>query len=144
MKGRNEKAMGEFSLRIPRSYDAAPERVFKAWTDTASVKAWLADGADVVVDARDGGLFYIEMPWKERIYPHYGRYLRVESPRMLEFTWVSEGTQGKESVVTIELTARGGKTELTLKHEGLPSEAIAKDHEGGWTDFLDRLINRMR
>lgn len=143
MKGRNTKAMGEFSLSIPRSYDAPPEKIFKAWTDPASVKAWLADGKDIVIDPREGGLFYLEMPWKERIYPHYGRYLRVEAPRVLEFTWVSEGTQGKESVVTIEPVARGMRTELTLKHEGLPSEASAVDHKGGWIDFLDRLVNRL-
>ena len=83
------------------------------------------------------------MPWKERIYPHYGRYLRVESPRVLEFTWVSEGTQGKESVVTIEFVSRGAKTELTLKHEGLPSEAAANDHRGGWTEFLEKLVARL-
>ena len=51
---------------------------------------------------------------------------------------------GKESVVTIELTARDGKTELTLKHEGLPSEALAEDHRGGWTGFLDSLVERLR
>lgn len=144
MKGRNEKAMGEFGISIPRSYDAPADKVFKAWTDPASVKAWLADGKDIVIDAREGGLFYLEMPWKERIYPHYGRYLRVQAPHLLEFTWVSEGTQGKESVVTIELVARGARTELTLKHEGLPSEATAEDHKGGWSDFLTRLVDRLR
>ena len=144
MKSRNPKAMGEFSLAIPRSYNAAPERVFKAWTEPASVKAWLAGGADIVIDPREGGLFYLEMPWQDRIYPHYGRYLRIDAPRVLEFTWVSEGTQGKESIVTIELVARNGKTELTLKHEGLPNEATAKDHEGGWTEFLDQLVELLR
>ena len=56
------------------------------------------------------------MPFEDRKYPHYGRYLRIDRPRLLEFTWISEGTRGKESVVTIELVARGGKTELTLTH----------------------------
>jgi uncharacterized protein YndB with AHSA1/START domain len=143
MRSRNEKAMGQFSISIPRTYDAAPEKVFKAWVDPASVKAWLAGGKDIAIDPREGGLFYLEMPWQERIYPHYGRYLRVESPRVLEFTWVSEGTQGKESVVTIEFVARDGKTELTLKHEGLPSEPAAKEHRGGWTDFLEQLVARL-
>jgi uncharacterized protein YndB with AHSA1/START domain len=144
MRTRNEKAMGQFHISIPRIYEAAPERVFKAWVDPASVKAWLADGKDIAIDPREGGLFYLEMPWQERIYPHYGRYLRVESPRVLEFTWVSEGTQGKESVVTLEFISRGDKTELTLKHEGLPSEAAANDHRGGWTGFLDKLVERLR
>ncbi|MEO7149585.1 MAG: SRPBCC domain-containing protein [Rhodanobacteraceae bacterium] len=74
------------------------------------------------------------------IRPHYGRYLRVESPRLLEFTWVSEHTRGKESVVTIELTPLGKQTELRLTHEGLPDEEMAHAHRGGWTYFLDALV----
>jgi uncharacterized protein YndB with AHSA1/START domain len=144
MTERNEKAMGAFSTRVPRTYDASAERVFDAWTDPASVKAWLAGGARASVDARVDGLFYIEMPWEGRIFPHYGRYLRVERPRVLEFTWMSEGTEGKESVVTIELVARGKQTELVLTHEGLPSEANAESHRGGWSDFAEQLVERLR
>ncbi len=116
MKGRNESAMGGFRLEMPRSYDASPERVFRAWTDPASLKAWLAEGGDVVADPRPGGLFYLGMQHSGAIRPHYGRYLRVENPRLLEFTWVSEHTQGKESVVTLEFTPRGSRTELRLTH----------------------------
>ncbi len=144
MAERNEKAMGPFSMRVPRVYDASAERVFAAWTDPASVRAWLAGGQNASVDARVDGLFYIEMPWQERIYPHYGRYLLVEKPRLLEFTWVSEGTQGKESVVTIELTPRGKQTELVLTHAGLPTEALADDHRGGWIQFLESLVERLK
>lgn len=143
MSERNEKAMGPFGTRVPRTYDASPERVFAAWTEPASVKAWLAGGAQASVDAREDGLFYIGMPNEGRIYPHYGRYLRVERPSLLEFTWVSEGTQGKESVVTIELTARGKQTDLVLTHAGLPSEALAEDHRGGWTHFVESLAARL-
>lgn len=139
MKGRNESAMGEFRLEIPHSYDASPERVFRAWTDPASMKAWLAEGGDVVADPHPGGLFYLGMMHSSGIRPHYGRYLRVESPRLLEFTWVSEHTHGKESVVTLEFVPRGGQTELRLIHEGLPDERMAVAHTGGWTYFLDAL-----
>ncbi len=145
MAKRNQKAMGEFSIdAIPRTYDAPPEKVFRAWTDPASVRAWLAGGQEISIDPRENGLFYIEMPWQERIYPHYGRYLRVESPRLLEFTWVSEGSRGKESVVKIELTPRDNGTELRLSHDGLPSEDLAKDHHGGWSGSLDRLVERLK
>jgi uncharacterized protein YndB with AHSA1/START domain len=88
-------------------------------------------------------LFYIEMPWEGRIYPHYGRYLQVEPPRLLEFTWVSEGPHGKESVVLIELIPNGKGTDLTLTHDGLPTEEMVKSHEGGWTGFLDSLRDRL-
>lgn len=144
MTERNEKAMGSFSTRVPRIYEASAERVFDAWTDPAQVRAWLAEGQRANVDARVDGLFYIEMPYEGRIYPHYGRYLRVERPRLLEFTWVSEGTRGKESVVTIELTRRGTQTELALTHEGLPDEAMAESHREGWSEFLETLVERLR
>ena len=143
MMGRNENAMGAFRLNVPRTYDATPERVFRAWTDPASVKAWLAASDEASIDPRAGGLFYLGMAHKGTVNPHYGRYLLVEAPRLLEFTWVSEHTHGKESVVTIEFTARGKQTELRLTHEGLPDEKAVQDHLGGWTYLLDTLVARL-
>jgi len=143
MQKRNKNAMGEFGLKIPRTYDAPAAKVFDAWVNPKSVKSWLADGEDVVVDPRVGGLFYIEMPWEKRIYPHYGRYITVDAPRVLEFTWISEGTRGKESVVKIALNETGGKTHLTLTHDGLPDEEQVKNHTGGWSGFLERLVERV-
>ena len=93
MIGRNESAMGPFRISLPRTYDASPERVFRAWTDANSARSWLAMGGDASIDPRPDGLFYLGMSWNGQIRPHYGRYLRVESPRLLEFTWVSESTR---------------------------------------------------
>jgi uncharacterized protein YndB with AHSA1/START domain len=143
MQGRNVKVMGPHSIRLTRTYDARPEKVFKAWTDPASIGAWLAKGEYFSTDVRVGGLFYIEMRALEKINPHYGRYLRVDGPRALEFTWVSEWTMGKESVVLLEFAERDGKTELTLTHDGLPNEILAGAHEQGWNSFLDQLAPRL-
>ncbi|HEX8777334.1 MAG TPA: SRPBCC domain-containing protein, partial [Rhodanobacter sp.] len=109
----------------------------------ASAKAWLAEGGDVVMDPQPDGLFYFGMMHGGVRRPHYGRYLRVESPRLLEFTWVSEHTLGKESVVTLEFTPRDGRTELRLTHEGLPDERMAMAHTEGWTYFLDSLPGQL-
>jgi uncharacterized protein YndB with AHSA1/START domain len=143
MIGRNEHSMGPFRISIPKSYDASPERVFAAWTEPASAKAWLAEGGDIVMDPRPDGLFYFGMLHGGTPRPHYGRYLRVETPRLLEFTWVSEHTHGKESVVTIEFTPRGSGTDVRLTHEGLPDEKMAMAHTQGWTYFLDELVARV-
>ncbi len=144
MQKRNKHAMGEFGLNVPRSYDAPASKVFDAWVNPASMKAWLADGETVIADPRVGGLFYMEMPWQKRIYPHYGRYITMDAPRLLEFTWISEGTLGKESVVKIEIAERNGKSHLTLTHDGLPDEEQVKNHRGGWTQFLESLAERLR
>jgi uncharacterized protein YndB with AHSA1/START domain len=143
MIARNEHSMGPFRISVPKSYDASPERVFGAWTDPASARAWLAEGGDVVMDPRPDGLFYLGMLHGGRPRPHYGRYLRVEPPRLLEFTWVSENTHGKESVVTIEFAPRAGGTDVRLTHEGLPDEKMAMAHTQGWTYFLDTLAARV-
>lgn len=143
MMGRNENAMGPFRINMPRTYDASPERVFRAWTDLASMKTWLAEGGDVVADPRPDGLFYLGMLHSGKTNPHYGRYLRVEAPHLLEFTWVSQHTHGKESVVTIEFIPRGKQTELNLTHEGLPDEQMAVAHTEGWAFFLDSLVKQL-
>ncbi len=143
MQGRNTQVMGPSSIRVTRRYDAMPEKVFRAWTDPASISAWLTKGEYASADVRPGGLFYLEMRGMEKINPHYGRYLRVDAPRALEFTWVSEWTQGKESVVLLEFAEHDGKTELTLTHDGLPNEELAAAHEQGWTSFLDELGPRL-
>ena len=101
MDDRNPRAMGAFRADVARRYDAAPAKVFAAWTDATRAKAWLAAGGDLVMNPVAGGLFYIGMNRPAGKYPHYGRYLSVERDRKLEFTWVSEHTKGKESVVTI-------------------------------------------
>lgn len=143
MKGRNENAMGPFKFSVAKTYDATPERVFRAWIDADSARQWLAMGGDASIDARVDGLFYVGMLLNGNIMPHYGRYLRVDAPRLLEFTWVSQATRGKETVVTLEFVARGKQTELKLTNEGLPDEDSAQKHVEGWTHFLDTLVVRV-
>lgn len=143
MQGRNPDVMGPSSIRVTRLYSAKPAKVFKAWTDPASIGSWLTKGEYFSADVRAGGLFYFEMRGLNKLNPHYGRYLRVEGPITLEFTWVSEYTHGKESVVLIELAERDGQTELTLTHDGLPNEDLAEQHRQGWGSFLDQLDSRL-
>ena len=142
-QGRNPAAMGPSSVRVTRSYAASPEKVFRAWTDQASLKTWFAKDQPCSFDVREGGLFYVAMFGASKLNHHYGRYLRVDSARALEFTWVSEWTAGKESAVLIEFAVRDGKTELTLTHDGLPNEEFAAMHRGGWTSFLDELVEHL-
>ncbi len=139
MDDRNPRAMGAFRADVARRYDAAPAKVFAAWTDATRAKAWLASGGDLVMNPVAGGLFYIGMNRPAGKYPHYGRYLSVERNRKLEFTWVSEHTKGKESVVTITFEPAGSGTQLTVAHEGLPDEEMVKAHVGGWTEFMGTL-----
>jgi uncharacterized protein YndB with AHSA1/START domain len=71
-------------------------------------------------------------------WPHYGRFTRLERPRLFEQTWMSEATHGLETVVRVEFEATGGGTEVRLTHSGLPDDA-AEDHRKGWEDILSSI-----
>lgn len=135
-----KKPEKNYELTIARTYDAPAAKVFRAWADPKRAGQWLAPGGRMIGDARVDGLFYLAMLHGDRSWAHYGRYVRVEAPRLLEFTWVSEATHGLESLVTIEFREKGGRTELTLHHEGLPNEDMQREHTRGWTQFADELV----
>lgn len=138
----NPEIRGPFSCTVPRVIAASPERVFRAWTDPARAKAWLSNGGDLVLQPEKGGLYFLDMVYGGHTYPHYGRYLQVEPNRLLEFTWVSQTTLGKESIVRVDFEPEGSGTKITLTHRGLPDEKLRNDHEGGWIELLEWLEQR--
>ncbi len=139
----NPEIRGPFTCTVPRTIKASPERVFLAWTDPERARPWLSNGGDLVLQPQRGGLFFLDMIYGDHTYPHYGRYLQVETNRLLEFTWVSQGTLGKESIVRVDFEAVAGGTRVTLTHRGLPDEKTRSEHEAGWTEILEWLENRL-
>lgn len=139
----NPEIRGPFSCTVPKTIQASPERVFLAWTDPDRARPWLSNGGDLVLQPHGGGLFFLDMIYGDHTYPHYGRYLQVEANRLLEFTWVSQGTLGKESIVRVDFEAVAGGTRVTLTHRGLPDEKIRSEHEAGWTEILQWLEERI-
>lgn len=65
-------------------------------------------------------------------------------------TWMTgngttEGTQGAETVLRIELAARGTATEVSLTHSGFVSEKSRDGHEENWPlalGILDEALSR--
>lgn len=134
--------MSEHALIIRKHLPAAPAVVFDAWTTPAHMANWLSPMTSASVprlDLRVGGEFQIDMHGEEKSYVHTGKYLEIDRPNKLVFTWVSEGTQQEETVVTIELQEKAGGTELTLTHERFPSAKAKENHNQGWTAIVEKL-----
>lgn len=129
---------GECKAVVDRVLEATVEEVYDAWTDPAILAEWMsACGRVVKADVRVGGEFSIDMGCEGGApSPHTGRYLVLERPRRIEFTWVSAWTDG-ESVVRIALEAQGGRTRFRLEHSPLPDEPNALDHQAGWGEFAE-------
>ncbi len=132
-------------IRITKKLSATPDEVFDAWTDVKSVRQWMVPQsswhAEAKIDPRVGGKFKIDMIGEGKTYPHEGEYLRIERPRLIEFTWISQGTNQQRTVVTVELRPVGDETELTLTHKMFPTKEAANDHRQGWTAIVDHLAD---
>jgi uncharacterized protein YndB with AHSA1/START domain len=88
-------------VTVTRTISAPAERVFDVWIDPNSPGGpWF--GADrVILNPVVGGLFYLAAKHQGRTRPHYGRFLQVDRPRRIEYTWMSEATKGAESIVAV-------------------------------------------
>jgi uncharacterized protein YndB with AHSA1/START domain len=69
---------------------------------------------------------------------HWGEYLAIDPPSLLQFTWISESTGFQPSVVTVELFDRDGSTELVLTHRRLPPSKV-EPHRNGWGTIVEKL-----
>jgi uncharacterized protein YndB with AHSA1/START domain len=135
----------ETTLEITRLFDAPAARVFGAWLNREEWQAWIGpEGMNCEVpllEPRVGGRYRITMRLTDgRVIPVAGVFKTIEAPTTLAFTWGWEGDPSRESLITITLRAKGDKTELTLRQEGLGSASTRDDHVKGWNGTLNKLV----
>ena len=129
------------NLSMTRSFAAPREAVFAAWTDPAAIARWMSPWgtASASVDLRIGGSFRLVMADEHLSIEHTGVYRSIEPPKLLVFTWRSEFTGLRDTLVTLRLSEVGAhQTELELTHE-FATDAEASSHAGGWSQILTRL-----
>jgi uncharacterized protein YndB with AHSA1/START domain len=123
--------------------DAPIDHVYDALTDVASLRA-LIDPNRITMEVRPEGPFFLET-WRDgRARAHYGRWLVLQKPALVELTWVDESTSGGESIVTFDLATRGPGTAVTVTHSGLADEENTRIYEVLWKNVLDRLPQQFR
>jgi uncharacterized protein YndB with AHSA1/START domain len=130
------KTGSDVQVRVTQRFEASAERVFDAWLDTKWIGRWMFGKAlrdeeivRLTLDVRVGGKFSFVVRRQGQEIDHVGRYLELERPRRLVFTWGIAGeSDTDESRVVVEIVAREKGCELTLTHF-LPAE---------WADYADR------
>ncbi|MDH3449769.1 MAG: SRPBCC domain-containing protein [Gammaproteobacteria bacterium] len=136
--------MTDLTVRIDKTVNAPIEKVFDAWLDPALLTQFIlpAPGMsqpEVENDPREGGNFTIVMHVGDDRVPHSGSYLAIDRPNRLKFSWESPYSTD-DSAVTLEFTAvDANTTEVTLTHVKFLHEEARSDHEGGWSNILDKL-----
>jgi uncharacterized protein YndB with AHSA1/START domain len=134
------------SLRLTREYPVAPEKVWRAWTDSQALKRWWAPEpgdrvSHVQLDVRIGGRFRIVFGGPEgTAHEVQGTYREVVLNRKLAFTWTwPNSTPDRESLVTILFRAVASGTELVFTHKHFVNEAVRDNHRKGWSAALASL-----
>jgi uncharacterized protein YndB with AHSA1/START domain len=131
--------MQKTDLTVTKTIPAAPEEVYDVWIDPKSPGGPWYGATKVIVNVAVDGLFYIALGHEGKTWPHFGRFVKLERPKVVEHTWMSESTKGLESVVTVTLEKQGTDTLVTLCHAGVPDDEDGRKHKEGWAWVLGAL-----
>lgn len=138
---------GPLSLSTSRTFAAPRERVFRAFVEADQLKRWFIEPSEgrfteePQIDARPGGRYRFAGESAGKAWCVHGTYREVVPPERLVFTWEWEDYPEKgehgNTLVTVELRERAGRTELVLTHEGFAHDASREDHRKGWEGCFD-------
>ena len=139
--------MGErLVLRLDRAFCASRPTVFRALTDPATLGKWWGPrgftAPCVEFDPKIGGRYRIAMqPPNGDLFHLFGEFRDVEPPARLAyaFRWDPPHPDDRETLVTLSLEDRDGRTEVRLSQGEFATEERRALHEAGWTESFERL-----
>lgn len=147
-----EATQAPFELSLSRLIKAAPEKVFRAWTDPEQLKQWFTPRpwtvSHVELDVRPGGSSLVVMRSPEgEEFPNPGVYLEVVPNQRLVFTdaylraWEPSAKPFMTAILSFE--NEGGHTRYTARvlhwnAEDLKQHVEMGFHEG-WGTATDQL-----
>lgn len=133
-------------LKLTRRFRASPQFLFDCFTDPTLVAQWWGpEGTHcprAVSDLRVGGAWEFDMIGDDSGLPFHvkGRYLEIQRPYRLVFSWVWDNSPQEETRVTLTFRAvNASETDLTLLHDRFPNANRAGEHHTGWVSSLDAL-----
>jgi len=129
---------------IQRSYRAAPQKVWRAWTEPQALSLWFGSGPGSVtaaeIDLRVGGRYRIAFTGPDgEAHEVSGVYQEVVPHRRLVFSWAWKSTPERVSRVSIDLKAVADGTEMRFVHDRFFDDKARINHERGWPAFFEHL-----
>jgi uncharacterized protein YndB with AHSA1/START domain len=133
------------TVRVTRQFSSAIECVFDAWLDPVTAGSFLfaSQAGEVVeaeIDARIGGRFRFVRRENGTEVHRRGRYISIERPHLLEFSFSDNIRVPMDDRVVIEFATVGLGSLLVLTHEmGLERYAQRQRIESDWRHRLGML-----
>ncbi|GAB4496547.1 MAG: hypothetical protein OHK0052_06670 [Anaerolineales bacterium] len=130
--------MTKENMKFSETIQAPMEQIFECFTNSASLREWLCDEAEV--SPVKGGRVYF---WWRGGYSASGEFVRIKPNEKVQFSWNGRGEPGKTLVKVYFELATDGATIVTLKHEGLGEgkawRAMRRAVAFGWQTGLRNL-----
>ncbi len=163
----SQRAGGEqpvSGLEITRTFDAPRENVWKAWTEPELLRRWWGPKqftAPVIeLNLRYGGkyLFCMRSP-EGKDFWSTGTYREIVPNEKLVCTDSFADPDGNvvpasyygmgedipiEMLVSVTLEDDGGRTKMTLLHEGMPAGEMREMTKQGWNELLNKLADVLK
>jgi uncharacterized protein YndB with AHSA1/START domain len=114
----------------------APQvEVFDAILDPTLISQWMFGPnlrdekiVHIEIDPRPNGVFSYLVDRNGVLIDHVGRFLLVDRPAQLQFTWAIGKITEQDSIVSIKIASEESVSTLTLTHD-IPEE---------WSEYLER------
>lgn len=146
-----QAGLGVRDLLISRTVKARREVVWGLWTEPRHLAEWWGPhgftNPECSIDPRPGGELRILMRSPEgEEYLTVGMVQVAEAPKRLVFTITllnPDGSRRLENLTTVDLSDRGGATEVTVRVQVLHATPDARENlagmRDGWSESLERL-----
>jgi len=123
---------------------APPERVFQAITDPRQTVQWWGERGKYhhtgwIADVRPGGSWRSEGVSDVDGSPYHveGKYVEVDPPRLVSYTWIASWSGPIETLVCWELESADGGTLVRFRHSGFTgATAAVQGHYEGWVRVI--------
>lgn len=158
MTTKNDDFLARSEVRIERTFDAPPERVYRAWTEPATMARWMWAGMGgepwAESDLRVGGAYrvYTKAPggthqgegWSGMC----GLYVEIQPGARLVYTvhWDADvfynapGNLTLDEVVIVTFAPEGAGTRMVFAHMGVPADdQCVEAHRQGIAYTFDAL-----
>jgi uncharacterized protein YndB with AHSA1/START domain len=141
--------MTDLDLTITRVLDAPRDLVFEVWTNPDHLAKWFGPTGFTAPSCTtrlvEGGAWRICIRGEEERVERWARgvYHEIRRPERLVFSFAWEepdGGPGHDTLVTVVLADRDGKTEMTF-HQAIFETVEDRDgHLDGWRSAFDDLV----
>jgi uncharacterized protein YndB with AHSA1/START domain len=132
-------------VRIERTFDAAADEVFDAWTSPEVMRRWFHcapdwDTPEAEVDLRVGGKVRVVMrrPDGSEVGAG-GEYTEIDRPRRLAMTWSFSDDPSNRQLIELSFSESGGTTTVVMVNSGISTDERRDAQDWGWHGCLDLL-----